>query len=115
MGGAPLRADQGAHRPLGPDGEGALGGFAIDENARRRGARIGRVRPVVRRFLADDQEQGHRDVAIAQPVRGEDHGGSDPLGVAGATPVQRVTVEAGRHVRWHRIEVRRQRHERIGG
>ena len=106
-------AQHGAHCALRPQGELPLGWLATDEYPARARALVRRVRTVVRDLLAHQKEQCHRNIALAQLLRREDHRRRDALRVARAAAPQRVTIDARRKIRRHRVEMCRQRHERL--
>ena len=69
-----LAAEREAHGALGADGERALGGLAVDERAAGDAVgarpRVGGVRAVVARLLADDEEQVDAIVLARQAAAG---------------------------------------------
>ncbi len=107
---APADPHHDALRALAARRKSALGRFTVHEPLARGRQVIGCAGAVGALLLADEQQQVDALLAAFHEVlRGHEHGGRDSLGVTGAASVELVARERRRDVRWHRVEVRRER------
>lgn len=119
MPGLPFSANGHADCALGSDGDCAVSRLAVDEGAARRRDALCEKRlvrgtsSVVRHLFTDDKQERDRKTRVSQSFGRTDHSGRNPLRIAGPAPSNEFAIDARRDVWGHRIQMRRQRDERL--